>query len=135
VIVFDTDVLLDVVLDREPHADASSDLLELLERRGRLGFVSWHTVSNYYYMVRAGQGPVRAKESIDDLLSFVRVTPTDTASLKLAVSLPMSDLEDAMVVAAAQSCGALYIATRNVRDFKKSPVPAKTPAQLLAEWA
>ena len=68
-------------------------------------------------------------------MAFVRVAPVDTDALRFASSLPLKDLEDGMIVGAARACGALYIATRNVRRFKQSPVPARTPAQLLAEWA
>lgn len=40
-----------------------------------------------------------------------------------------------MQVAAARECGAEHIATRNVKDFRQSPVPARTPAKILAELA
>jgi hypothetical protein len=63
----------------------------------------------------------------------VTVAPTDSEAFRFAVSLPLADLEDAMQVAAARACGALYIATRNVADFRRSPVPARTPAALLDE--
>ena len=39
----------------------------------------------------------------------------------------MPDYEDALQAAAAQACAAQIILTRNVRDFKGSPVPAMTP--------
>jgi hypothetical protein len=38
-----------------------------------------------------------------------------------------------MRVAAAQACGARFIATRNVADLRHSPIPAQTPAELLEE--
>jgi hypothetical protein len=42
------------------------------------------------------------------------------------------DFEDAMKVGAALACGAEVIANRNTRDFRKSPIPALAPAQLVA---
>lgn len=132
-ILLDTDVLLDVALDRAPHADASAGLLDLLERRPRMAFVAWHTVSNFYYLVRPSRGPDRARAFLADLAGFASVAAAGTDDLRLALALPLADLEDAMQVAAARACGAQYIATRNVRDFRDSPVPARTPAQLLEE--
>ena len=132
-ILVDTDVLLDVALDRAPHAEASSALLELLERRPRMAFVAWHTVANFYYLVRPAKGAQQARDFLVDLAGFVTVAPTDTEDLRYAASLALPDLEDAMQVAAARACGAQYIATRNVKDFRKSPVPARTPAELLEE--
>jgi predicted nucleic acid-binding protein len=133
VILLDTDVLLDVALDREPHVDASGALLAHVERRGRGGFVAWHTLSNFYYLVRPVRGQQDTRAFLVDLCSFVVVAPTDAHSLRYAASLSMADLEDAMQVAAARACGAGVIATRNVRDFDRSPTPARTPAEILAE--
>ena len=132
-ILLDTDVLLDVALDRAPHAEASAALLELLERRPRMAFVSWHTVANFFYLARPSRGAQQSREFLTDLTGFVSVAPTDTEDLRYAASLALPDLEDAMQVAAARACGAQYIATRNVKDFRKSPVPARTPEELLEE--
>ena len=134
-ILLDTDILLDVALDREPHAEASIALLELLERRPRMAFVAWHTVANFFYLVRPASGAEQTRDFLVDLTGFVAVASSSTADLRFAASLPLPDLEDAMQVAAARACGAQYIATRNVKDFRKSPVPARTPAQLLEELA
>jgi hypothetical protein len=50
-----------------------------------------------------------------------------------AARLPMTDLEDAMQVAAALACKAEVIATRNLLDIKRSPVLARSPAAVLDE--
>ena len=134
-ILLDADVLLDVALDREPHAAAAGDLLGLLERRRRKAFVAWHTLSNVYHLILPLRGTGDARAFLVDLTGFVLVAPTDTDSFRYAASLDLPDLEDAMQVAAAWSCGARYIATRNVKDFRRSPVPARSPEQLLKELA
>ena len=41
--------------------------------------------------------------------------------------------EDAVQVAAARACGASHIVTRNVRHFARSPIPAITPREALAQ--
>jgi predicted nucleic acid-binding protein len=132
-ILLDTDVLLDVALNREPHAEAASALLDVLERRPKMAFVAWHTISNFYYLVRPTRGAADARAFLMELTRFAAVAPTDVDAFRYAASLPVPDLEDAMQVAAAWSCGALFIATRNTKDFKRSPVPARTPAQLVEE--
>jgi len=45
----------------------------------------------------------------------------------------MSDLEDAMPVAAARACEARHIVTRNIRDYARSPIPAVSPEEVLSE--
>jgi anaerobic selenocysteine-containing dehydrogenase len=54
-------------------------------------------------------------------------------TVKTAARLPMTDLEDALQVAAALACKAEVIATRKLHDFKRSPVPARSPAAVLDE--
>jgi predicted nucleic acid-binding protein len=132
-ILLDSDVLLDVAFRREPHVAASRELLRLLERRGRMAFVAWHTLANFFYVARPARGREDTVAFLRELTAFTVVAPGDTETFRFAASLEMPDLEDAMQVAAAWSCGARFIATRNTKDFRKSPIPARTPAQLLKE--
>ena len=129
--LLDTDVLIDVALDRRPHSGHSSELLNRVERGPQRAFVAWHTLSNFYYLVRPAHGDADARDFISELVRFVAVAPVDTAAARYAVSLPMADFEDAMQVAAARACGAQHVVTRNVRDFVRSPIPAVTPQDAL----
>ena len=133
-ILLDTDVLLDIALRREPWVNDSGRVLNLCEARVLPGFVAWHTVSNVFYLVRHRAGG-SARPYIKDLLRFVEVAQVGHAQMQLALKLDMSDLEDAMQVAAAAACGADRIVTRNARDFKGSLIPAVTPKELLRELA
>jgi hypothetical protein len=63
-----------------------------------------------------------------DLLGFVQVSPTATKDARYALNLDMPDLEDAMQAAAALACRADVIVSRNSKHYRKSPVPAMTPA-------
>jgi predicted nucleic acid-binding protein len=132
-ILLDADVLLDVAMNREPHVGPSAGLLRRLERHGRMAFVSWHTLANVYYLMRPIHGGKRVRGFLEHLTKFAVVATADTDAFRYAVSLDLPDLEDAMLVGAAYGCGARWIATRNLKDFRKSPIPARTPAQLLAE--
>lgn len=130
-ILLDTDVLIDVALDREPHVAASAALLEAIERGDASGFIAWHSLSNFHYLLTPHQGSAGAKEFLMDLLQFVGVAQTSTASAAYAAGLPMKDFEDALQVAAATACGAEVVATRNVRDYAGSPIKAEVPAEVL----
>ena len=131
IILLDTDVLIDVALDRAPHSQPAADLLDRLEQEPRSAYVAWHSIANFYYLVRPKRGHDSTKDFILDLISFVEVAQTGTSDLSLAVRLNMKDFEDAMQVAAALACNANVIATRNVRDYTKAPVRAATPADLV----
>ena len=131
-ILLDTDVLIDVALDRRPHSGPASDLLDRIEHGAESAYIAWHSVSNFYYIVAPARGGVSAREFIVELTRFVAVAPTDTEGIRYAAELPMADFEDAMQVAAARACGARHIVTRNVGDYERSPVRAVNPQEALS---
>ena len=91
--------------------------------------IAWHTVSNVYYVARSAGAD--ALGFILDLLESVDIAPTNADSVRYAASLPMSDFEDALQVAAAQACDARQIVTRNLRDYAGSPIQAVSPRDAL----
>lgn len=123
---FDCDVLLDVALRREPHFRESCELLEWAEAHPGKAVMAWHTAANLVYL-----GDENARQFVQDLLEFIEVPATGGQWLIEALRYPMDDFEDAMQVAAATAAGAQVIATRNVKDFRQSPVRAMIPGQLL----
>ena len=129
--LLDTDILIDVALDRRPHSDEATELLDRLQKGPKRAFVAWHTLSNFYYLVAPRRsGPV-ARDFVEQLTRFVAVATTSTDAILYAAKLPMADFEDAMQVAAARACGAQYIITRNLADFRRSPIPAIVPRDAL----
>ena len=132
IILVDTDVLIDVALDRENYAESAGALLDFLEQRPGLAFVAWHSISNFYYLVKPSRGRASTKQFILDLIEFADVAPTTTESLRYAATMEMRDFEDAMQVAAAIACRADIIATRNIKDYSKSPIKAATPTSILS---
>lgn len=59
--LLDTDILIDVALDRDPHSREAAELLDRLQTRPKRAFVAWHTLSNFHYLVaprRSGVGLV-----------------------------------------------------------------------------
>lgn len=130
-ILIDTDVLIDVALDRQPFSNAASELLDRLQTGPKRAFVAWHTLSNFHYLVTPSQGGSDARDFITELIRFVAVAECGTDAIAYAARLDMADFEDAMQVAAARACGARFIVTRNKRDFRRSPIPAVTPSEAL----
>jgi predicted nucleic acid-binding protein len=133
IVLVDTDVLIDLALDRAPHSHRASELLDALELRPGTGFVAWHSVSNFYYLVAPSRGRESARTFLVDLAKFIEVSPTTTDSLRFATGLNMKDFEDAMQVAAAAACRADVIATRNLRDYANAPVRVAKPESIVDE--
>ncbi len=132
-ILLDTDVLIDIALDRRPHSGPASALLDRVEHGAESAHIAWHTVSNLYYIVAPSHGGVSTRDFIVELTRFVKVAATNTEAVRYAAELPMMDFEDALQVAAARACGARHIVTRNIKDYLRSPIPAVSPQEALSE--
>lgn len=124
-ILLDTDVLLDVALARKSYAEDSAEVLRWAESGGAAA-VAWHSLTNCAYLLKRGGRPFLGR-----LLRLVEVAPVTTADARRALDLPVSDLEDAFQAAAALAWRADAIVTRNVVDYRRSPILAVTPAQFL----
>ena len=132
-ILLDTDILIDIALDRHPHAGPAAELLDRIEHGAESACMAWHTVSNFYYLVAPSRGGGSTRDFLVELTRFVAVAATGTESIRYATELPMADFEDALQVAAARACGARHIVTRNVRDYARSPIPAVEPRTALRD--
>ena len=130
-ILLDTDVLIDIALDRRPHSDPASELLDRIEHGAESACIAWHSLSNLYYIVAPARGGVSTRDFIVELTRFVTVASTDTEAIRYAAELPIADFEDAMQVAAARACGARHIVTRNIKDYERSPISAISPKDAL----
>jgi len=134
-VLFDTNIILDVLLDRQPFSDDASQLMSRVERSEVSGFLCATTVTTIHYLMAKSLGSESALHHLRLLLSLFEIAPVNRIVIENALALGFSDYEDAVIVEAACHAGAQYIITRNINDFKKSTIPVYTPAafiQLLA---
>jgi predicted nucleic acid-binding protein len=131
-ILVDVNVILDVVLERQPFFAASASLLAAVERGSMKGFVAAHGLTNMFYVVAKAGGAVRAKQAVAEVLGCFGVAAVDARVVQRAMALPFEDLEDAVTCAAAEGAGCDTIATRDARGFAGSPIQAADPAAILA---
>jgi hypothetical protein len=82
----------------------------------------------------ASQEDSSGKKHQRALLEFVEVPTAGTEAAMKAISYPMNDFDDALQAAAALAFGARFIITRNVSDYRRSPVPAVSPAAFIKEF-
>ncbi len=133
-LLIDINVILDVVLAREPWAGDSAHLLSEIDRRGGEinGFVASHSLPTIYYIVNKERDRPSAIAAVTDLLKVVDVAPLDASDFHVALAFGLSDFEDAVQIAAALKVEAEYVVTRNPRDYRGSPVALRSPGEILA---
>lgn len=127
----DTNVVLDVLLGREPHVERAGALWREIELGSIEGWVAAHTLPTIFYLVRKLLGPRAAADIVPDLLRVFRVAAIDGAVLHRAVALGLADFEDAVAAAAAEAARCDAIVTRDAAGFRGSPVEVLRPVEAL----
>jgi len=130
-VLFDTNVILDVLLDREPYADDATFLLSKVEQSEIIGFACATTITTIHYLATKALGLTAASYHIDSLLTLFVIAPVNRIALESAARSKFNDFEDAVLYESALHAGAKYIVTRNIADFKRSQLPVFEPRELI----
>jgi predicted nucleic acid-binding protein len=129
-VLLDTNVILDVWLAREPFWWDSAKLLAKIEQKKIDGVISPTTVTTLHYLAKKTLGENQARNLINSLLEILTLGEVSRETFKTAMESDIRDFEDAVIEAVAMMAAVDYIATRNVKDFKKSRIGAKEPAYI-----
>ena len=129
-ILFDTNVVLDLLLDREPFADTAARLFSRVDEGDLSGFISATTVTTVHYLARRTVGDRRARREIGKLMDLLEVAAVDGSVLEGVLEPKFRDFEDAVLHQAAMSANADGIVTRNAGDFKQAMIPVYAPEEL-----
>ncbi len=127
----DTNVVLDVMLQRTPHLKDSASILAAIERGYCNGLLCATTVTTIFYIAQREIGEKNCRAEIAKLLSLFGVAAVGKPTLTTALATGFQDYEDSVLHESARSAGVDCIVTRNLKDFKRSKILAYTPAQFL----
>ncbi len=119
-VLFDTNIVLDVLMDRIPFSDAAVELFANVENGTITGYLCGTSITTVFYLAAKVIGPLRAEEEVKKLLSLFEVAPVNRPVLESALVADFIDFEDAVIHEAACHVGADAIVTRNQKDYKKS---------------
>ena len=117
-VLIDTNIVLDVLMDRRPHAGASVAVWAAVETGSAQGLLAAHAVTTIHYLIRRELGLGRARRTISTMLRVFDVAAVDGAVIQVALGLPLTDFEAAITAAAAQFAGCDYIVTRDAKGFR-----------------
>jgi predicted nucleic acid-binding protein len=132
IVLIDTNILLDVLQERKPHASSAVRVWKLVEEKALEGYVSAISFNNVFYIARKQVGSDKALEAIKLVRRTFRIVPLDDSVIDRALVTTGNDFEDALRAAAATHIAADYIVTRNPGDFASLGVSFLTAEALLA---
>lgn len=131
-ILFDTNILLDVFIERHPFFENSVHLLDLAEKRILNGWLGATTVTTLYYLLQKELNKKRADQITKSLFKIFNVCPINRTVLETAFETGFKDYEDAVLFQSAYHSSLDGILTRNKKDFKNSTISVYTPEELIS---
>ncbi len=130
-VLFDTNVVLDVLLSREPYLDNAITLFDAVEKQIIQGYLCATTITTIDYLATKALGKVGSKIAIGKLLELFVIAEVNRRTLTAALSSDFSDFEDAVLFHAGFDAGVDSLVTRNGKDFKTAVLPIYNPDELL----
>jgi predicted nucleic acid-binding protein len=130
-ILLDTNVVLDILLNRQPWYTNAALIYGLAQQNFIRAYISASAITDIFYIAQKEQGKNAAKEAIKRLLKvFYPATVTDK-NIYQALELEWEDFEDSVQFIVGKGLSADFIVTRNTKDFTSSSIAAVTPDQFL----
>jgi predicted nucleic acid-binding protein len=131
-VLVDTNVLLDVIQERQPFEEFALRIWKLVEEKQLQGCVSGISFNNIFYVARKQVGTEGAMEALRGVRQTFEFVSIDAYVIDRALASKPGDFEDAIQAAAAVAAQADLIVTRNKRDFGRYGVTVLTPEETLA---
>lgn len=131
-VLFDTNVALDVLLQRPDTFSESNKLWKANDKGLIIGFLTAPSVRDiHYFITRERNDSARALQAVLSCLSSFHICPVDGSILAQAAAMSGPDFEDNIQVACVLAQGLDAIVTRNIKDFRDAGITLYTPAQLV----
>jgi predicted nucleic acid-binding protein len=130
-IFVDSDVLLDVLLNRNPHFENSQQIIALVEKCVFEGFTSSLILANCFYIIENNFSRVRAMGAVQKIRSIFEVLPFSDKEIGESLSANVADFEDGVQYFIALNNNIGTIITRNIKDYKNLDSKVFTPGDFL----
>jgi predicted nucleic acid-binding protein len=130
-ILLDTNILLDVLLDRAPFVTDSSAIWAACDAGRIVGYIPASTLTDIFYIARRAADVPTARIAVGLCLAAFEIAPVARQTLEQAAMLPGNDFEDNVQITCAMIARLDAIVTRNPGDFAHASIPVLTPPVLV----
>jgi predicted nucleic acid-binding protein len=122
----DTDIVLDLLQERQPHYPSAAGLFTLADRQKLTLHVSSLSFTNLNYVLRKSMTTAEARKTLSRLKVLVKVLAVDNKIIELALASSFNDFEDAVQHYTATENKINNLITRNLKDYKKASINVMT---------
>ena len=132
-VLIDSNVILDVLLNRSSFYTNSRKVFELAEKKQVAGHISASAMTDIFYITRKElKDNESVYKAIEILVALFIIIPVTETTIAKAVALRWQDFEDAVQYTAAQENGITCIVTRDEADYKTAGIQCMSPFEFVA---
>ncbi len=133
-ILLDTNVVLDVLLQRNPWCKTAAIIWQAVDEGRVVGYVTACALTDIFYIAKKIKGSAMARTAVSLCLETFEVCPVVRETLTAALTLPGQDFEDNVQIACASLARLDAIITRDAAGFQTAPLPALTPTTFVEQF-
>jgi len=127
-IFFDTNVVLDIIQDREPHALASKLAFEKAKENNHEIFISSLSIANISYILSKKSSKIQPRDTLTTILKYFSCCSLNCDQIKKSLKLlEFEDYEDGLQYLMAVENDCSLIITRDKEGFKAANLQVLTP--------
>lgn len=128
--MFDTNIILDILLNRQPFCEMSARVIDLSATKVIEGYISASAITDIYYLAYK---TIRDKNKVcyllERLLQIVSVAGVAETEILPALKSGWNDFEDAVQYYTARKIEVSYIVTRNKKDYLSADIVVAEPQE------
>ena len=129
-ILFDTNIILDVLFNRAPFVELSTNLVSSVENRIIEGYLCATTITTLDYLIAKSRNRETARIEIQKLLALFQIADVNSTVLSMSINSSFTDFEDAVQYFSGKCSKVNGLVTRNTKDYKQAILPIYTPDEL-----
>ena len=127
----DSDIILDLLSQREPHYIHAARLFTLIDLNEVVAYTSPLVFANLHYILRKHTSNASALRNLRKLKTLVKILPLNERVIEQSLNSEFNDFEDAIQYFTAVNNGITLIITRNKVDYKRSKIDVLTAEEFL----
>ena len=133
-ILLDTNIVLDLLLKREPFCNEAKDIFTMIESNKISGFLCATSITTIYYLINKSVEKSKADEIIENLLQLFNIADVNKNILLKSLKNNGKDFEDSVIYTSSEYFNIDVIITRDKKGFKQSNIKVLKPSVFLEKY-
>lgn len=131
-VFIDTDVILDLLMERQPHFEPVLKLFLKIQNREVSAFTSPVVIANLFYILNRHFDRKTAVQLLIKLTSLIKIPDCGERVIIQSLASDFKDFEDAIQYYTALAGNIPTLITRNVKDYKTAALTVITPLEYIS---